>query len=189
MVADLRVDSAAFSSRHPFGRPVAAAISLAPFWPSLAERAGLTSPRGAPIRTPLAFPVAESQNRYMDMPLRQRPTQGQLDLARTIAGGRSSEGAGITKIPASVYTDPARFAAERDRLFGRLPQVIAPSALLPEPNMAVAHDGFGIPLLLTRDKAGVAHVFWNVCRHRGTRLVESGEVQRSPRISCPYHAS
>ena len=74
----------------------------------------------------------------MDMPIRQRPTQGQLALARIIAEGQGSEGAGITNVPASVYTDPARFAAERARLFERMPQVIAPSALLPEPNMAVA---------------------------------------------------
>src|SRR6185295_781591 len=114
-----------------------------------------------------------------------RPTEGQLDLARTIAAGRSSEGAGVTTVPASVYTDPARFAAEKARLFDRLPQVIAPSALLPEPNMAVAHDGFGMPLLLTRDKQGEAHVFWNVSRHRGTRLVEAGEAHKCPRIICP----
>jgi len=124
----------------------------------------------------------------MDMPIRQRPTEGQLNLAREIvAGGRMPE-AGVTTVPASVYVDPARFAAEKAVLFDRLPQVIAPSALLPEPNMAVAHDGFGIPLLLTRDKQGVAHVFWNVCRHRGTRLVEQGDVHRAPRIVCPYHA-
>ena len=124
----------------------------------------------------------------MDMPTRQRPTQGQLELARLLAGGEGTKGDAVTTLPASVYTDPTRFAAEQARLFGRLPQVIAPSALLPEANMAVAHDGFGMPLLLTRDRDGRAHVFWNVCRHRGTRLVEADEVQRAPRIVCPYHA-
>ncbi len=124
----------------------------------------------------------------MDMPMRQRPTEGQLNLARIIAAGEASIGEAVTTVPASVYVDPARFAAEQARLFDRLPQVIAPSALLPEPNMAVAHDGFGVPLLLTRDKKGDTHIFWNVCRHRGTRLVERGEVQRAPRIVCPYHA-
>jgi nitrite reductase/ring-hydroxylating ferredoxin subunit len=124
----------------------------------------------------------------MDMPTRQRPTPGQLNLARILATGEATHGSAITKVPACVYTDPVRFAAEKAKLFDALPTVIAPSALLPEPNMAVAHDGFGLPLLLTRDREGRAHVFWNVCRHRGTRLVESGEVQRSPRIVCPYHA-
>lgn len=124
----------------------------------------------------------------MDALTRQRPTEGQLNLARIIAGGEASHGETITTVPASVYTDPARFALEKERLFDRLPMVIAPSALLPEPNMAIAHDGFGIPLLLTRDKAGKAHVFWNVCRHRGTRLIESEGVRKAPRIVCPYHA-
>jgi phenylpropionate dioxygenase-like ring-hydroxylating dioxygenase large terminal subunit len=124
----------------------------------------------------------------MDMPVRQRPTPGQLALARALSEGRSALGAGITSVDASAYTDPARFEAEQAALFGRLPQVIAPSALLPRPNMAVPHDGFGTPLLLTRDKAGQAHVFFNVCRHRGTRLVEGGAAQCLPRLVCPYHA-
>ena len=124
----------------------------------------------------------------MDMPTRQRPTEGQLELARRLATGKGTRGAAVTTVPASAYTDPARFETEKARLFDRLPTVIAPSALLPEPNMAVAHDGFGLPLLLTRDKEGQAHVFWNVCRHRGTRLIEADEVQKAPRIVCPYHA-
>jgi glycine betaine catabolism A len=124
----------------------------------------------------------------MDMPTRQRPTQGQLDLAREIVAGGRMQTNTITTVPASVYTDPARFAAEKAALFDRLPMVIAPSALLPQPNMAVAHDGFGIPLLLTRDKQGIAHVFWNVCRHRGTRLIEADGPAKCPRIVCPYHA-
>jgi phenylpropionate dioxygenase-like ring-hydroxylating dioxygenase large terminal subunit len=124
----------------------------------------------------------------MDAPTRLKPTEGQLALAREIAGGRNSVGAGITRVAASAYTDSARFGEEQRQLFEALPQVIGPSALLPRTNMAVPHDGLGIPLLLTRDKAGKAHVFYNVCRHRGTRLVEGGEAQCAPRLICPYHA-
>jgi Rieske 2Fe-2S family protein len=124
----------------------------------------------------------------MDMPTTQRPTEGQLALARVIATGVETVGAGVKTVPASVYIDPGRFEAEQARLFRKLPTVIAPSALLPKPNMAVPHDGFGLPLLLTRDKEGRAHVFYNVCRHRGTRLVEGADAVAAPRLACPYHA-
>jgi len=52
----------------------------------------------------------------------------------------------------------------------------------------VAHDHYGTPLILTRDSEGQAHVFANVCRHRGTRLIDNHEVVPAKRIICPYHA-
>jgi glycine betaine catabolism A len=116
------------------------------------------------------------------------PTTGQMALAQQIADGTARQSAGVTQIPASRYIDPAWFDREKASLFRSLPQVIAPSVLVPEPNMAVPHDGFGRPLLITRDKAGVAHVFLNVCQHRGTRLVEGQDVVCASRLVCPYHA-
>ncbi|QZD95534.1 aromatic ring-hydroxylating oxygenase subunit alpha [Qipengyuania gelatinilytica] len=118
----------------------------------------------------------------------RRPTDGMLALAQDIAQNKQREGLGQTSVPAHVYTDPEYFAREKSAIFDRLPQIICPTALLPEPGMAVPHDATGRPLLITRDAQGQAHVFLNVCRHRGTRLVEGDEVQCTKKLVCPYHA-
>src|SRR3712207_561503 len=117
----------------------------------------------------------------MDIQTTRRPTEGQLALAREVAEGHNALGEGVSSIEARVYLDSERFRLEQERIFARLPQVIAPSALLPRNNMAVPHDGFGVPLLISRDKQGKAHVFYNVCRHRGTRLLEGSDAQCAPR--------
>ncbi|HEU5481546.1 MAG TPA: aromatic ring-hydroxylating dioxygenase subunit alpha [Sphingomicrobium sp.] len=117
-----------------------------------------------------------------------RPSAGQRALADALARGEAAMGTEVLELDSSVYTDVGRFEAEQRSIFSRLPLVIAPSALLPEPNHAVAHDGFGVPLLVTRDPDGAIHAMANVCRHRGTRLIESLDVIRARRISCPYHA-
>lgn len=116
------------------------------------------------------------------------PTAGQLALAEAIAGGCVRVGSAISHVPASVYTDPAHWRREQAALFSRMPQVLCPSALLPDSNMAVPHDATGRHLLITRDTDGRAHVFLNVCRHRGTRLIEGVEVLCGKRLTCPYHA-
>lgn len=120
-------------------------------------------------------------------PPAKTPTQGQLALARAIPTHRPEEAA-MSAVPAHVYTGPERFAEEWARLFRRRPLALCPSALLPEPGMAATHDGYGVPILVTRDGGGEIRAFMNVCRHRGTRLVEGGEPLKAPRLVCPYHA-
>ena len=126
----------------------------------------------------------------MDAPRFPRPTPGQLALADALLRGEASLGTAIQTLPASVYTDPGRFEAEKKALFDKLPLLLAPSALLPKNNVAVAHDGYGLPLILSRDAQGEAHVMANVCRHRGTRLLDGDGDDAVPaaRIVCPYHA-
>ncbi len=122
-----------------------------------------------------------------DLPI-LRATEGQLALAHAIRDGKTRGSDAIGTVPAARYTDPEHFKREKAGLFDRLAQVIAPSALLPQPGMAVPHDATGRPLLITRDADGTAHVFLNVCQHRGTRLVEGDSVQCAKRLVCPYHA-
>jgi nitrite reductase/ring-hydroxylating ferredoxin subunit len=124
----------------------------------------------------------------MNVATATRPTAGQLALAKLLADGGTRANRGITYVDAAAYTSPDRHAAEQARIFARAPLVIAPSALLPDRNMAVPHDGFGKPLLVARGGNGEAHVLLNVCRHRGTRLVEGVEPVCTPRLVCPYHA-
>ncbi|MFM5884741.1 MAG: aromatic ring-hydroxylating oxygenase subunit alpha [Novosphingobium sp.] len=116
------------------------------------------------------------------------PTAGQLALAQQIAEGCSRPNRGITTVPAAVYTDAEHYRAEQAALFARMPQALCPSALVPDPGMSVPHDATGRPLLITRDGDGDVHVFLNVCRHRGTRLVEGQDVACGKRLTCPYHA-
>lgn len=125
----------------------------------------------------------------MDAPTTMlRPRAGQRALAEALARGEAALGSEVLELDSAVYTDPARFDSEQRALFSKLPLVIGPSALLPEPNLAIAHDGFGVPLLVSRDSEGAVHVMANVCRHRGTRLIESFDVVPAKRIVCPYHA-
>jgi glycine betaine catabolism A len=117
-----------------------------------------------------------------------RPSEGQRLLAEKLVSGEPPSERAVVELDASVYTDPEWFEREQQRLFGRLPLLLAPSALLPDANTAIAHDGYGVPLIVSRDGDGAIHVLANVCRHRGTRLLETDQVVSSRRIICPYHA-
>ncbi|MCH8615795.1 aromatic ring-hydroxylating dioxygenase subunit alpha [Sphingomonas sp. SM33] len=125
----------------------------------------------------------------MDVPARtSRPSAGQRALAERIVRGEALAPRGVVELDSSVYIDPLRFEREKRAVFDKLPLLLAPSALLPERNSAVAHEGYGVPLIISRDNDGQIHVMANVCRHRGTRLIESNEIVSAKRIVCPYHA-
>ncbi|MEM1262523.1 MAG: SRPBCC family protein [Pseudomonadota bacterium] len=94
---------------------------------------------------------------------------------------------GVPPSPVRIYTDQAHFDAERVDLMRKLPLPAAHSSELDQANGFLTRQLAGLPLLLTRDAHGHAHAFLNVCRHRGTRLVDDAAGCRA-RFTCPYHA-
>lgn len=91
-------------------------------------------------------------------------------------------------LPADVYRDPAVFAAEHERIFTRHWVNCGRARQIAEPGQHVMVQIGPESLILLRDHGGELRAFYNVCRHRGTRLCndETGALPRT--IQCPYHA-
>lgn len=88
----------------------------------------------------------------------------------------------------AIYRDPARFAAERARLFLTQPVCVGHEDQLAAPGSVLALEICGVPVLLARARDGRLGAFLNVCRHRGARLViEQGTVCHRQSLACPYH--
>lgn len=93
-------------------------------------------------------------------------------------------------LPKGVYTDPARFAAEREHLFVGEPIVAGLTGDLRDPGDVLVFDSAGPSILVMRGRDGVARAFLNMCTHRGAKLIEESEPWRgrAPRVTCPFHA-
>lgn len=88
-------------------------------------------------------------------------------------------------IPARWYTDPAFLAAERERVFGRTWQPVGRAAEVAQAGSFVAGDIAGEPVVAVRGADNRLRAFSNVCRHRGSTLVEGSGAASV--LKCPYH--
>jgi choline monooxygenase len=87
----------------------------------------------------------------------------------------------------ALYTDPANYARERQRIFSRSWLLIAHESELSRPGSLVAATVAGFPLLVVRDELGSVRGFHNVCRHRAGPLAQDGEGECGARLTCRYH--
>jgi len=111
---------------------------------------------------------------------------GPLFTPREIAAVRRPFRA-ASLLPARAYHEPAVWAFEREQWFfadwvcvGRDEDVATPGTYL-------RLDFLGEDILLVRARDGVLRAFYNVCRHRGTCVVEPASGT-AVRFQCPYHA-
>ena len=115
----------------------------------------------------------------------------QIDLASRVLAHLAAETTDCAEAPSqcsvAAYTNADRYAAELEVLFRRGPVFVAHQSALPEPGDFITRDVARVPLLLVRQNDGSIAGFINVCRHRGTCVVdkEAGKGRKS--FVCPYH--
>ena len=78
------------------------------------------------------------------------------------------------------YVDPAFFKREMDALFARMWICAGRTEQVERPGQFFLREVLGESIIVTRSAAGAVHAFYNVCRHRGTRLCteHDGQVRR-----------
>ena len=94
---------------------------------------------------------------------------------------------GVATVPSRHYHDPGRWRLEIDRVFRRVPLMLAMSCELKNPGDFKTLDVCSVPILLVRAKDGVVRAYINSCSHRGA-VVVTERTGNKRRFSCPYHA-
>jgi glycine betaine catabolism A len=94
---------------------------------------------------------------------------------------------GARTMPQRYFVSPEVFAEEREKIFSRQWVLVGHLSQIPKAGDYLVQEVAGDSLIVLRDKNAVVRGFYNVCRHRGTRLKEHacGHVAA---IQCPYHA-
>jgi glycine betaine catabolism A len=98
-------------------------------------------------------------------------------------------------LPSSWYRSDGVFAIEKERIFCREWICVARTEEVTEAGAYRVLDILGESVLLVRNREGRLRAFYNVCRHRGSRLCRAtagnganlGGGIGGGRITCPYH--
>src|SRR5437870_9458682 len=96
--------------------------------------------------------------------------------------------AGAKTLPQRYFVSPEIFAQEQDRIFSTQWVLVGHQSQLPNAGDYFVAEVAEESLIIVRDKRGEIRGFCNVCRHRGSRLIENRKGQLSAAIQCPYHA-
>ena len=111
---------------------------------------------------------------------------------------------GLT-IPQEYYVDEARYAADEKYLTENMWLYVDHESSIPDPGDFFVYEfGRAESILIVRGQDSEVRAFYNVCRHRGSRLCrhdadavpgdprlsvkQLGQTGNSPVFRCPYHA-
>jgi Rieske 2Fe-2S family protein len=95
---------------------------------------------------------------------------------------------GARTLPGRYYTTPEILSEEAERVFRKRWICVGRAETIAQPGDYVVVEIAGESIIVLKDQSGERRAFYNVCRHRGTRLCEATHGKLSETIQCPYHA-
>ena len=94
---------------------------------------------------------------------------------------------GPKSLPRKYFASPDLFAKEQSEILSKRWLLVGHQSQIPEPGDYFLAAISGETVIVTKDQKSQVRGFYNVCRHRGTRLKEDACGHASA-IQCPYHA-
>ena len=90
------------------------------------------------------------------------------------------------RVHRSVYTDPAIFELEMERIFGRAWIYVGHTSQVPNSGDYITTRIGRQPVIMCRHSDGTIHILFNRCSHRGAKvcMLDAGN---SKRFECMYH--
>ena len=95
---------------------------------------------------------------------------------------------GSRTLPGEYYVSDAILAEESEKIFARAWHCVGRAARLAEPGQYFLATIAAESIIVLRDRKGALRAFFNVCRHRGTRICREEAGHFGETIQCPYHA-
>jgi len=93
-----------------------------------------------------------------------------------------------TALPFDVYRSKDVYDLERARVFSKEWLFVCAEEQLKAPGSYFAFEIAGESIAVVRTSSGRLKALSNICRHRGTPLLDEGVGHFGKNITCPYHA-
>ena len=94
---------------------------------------------------------------------------------------------GAQSLPQKYFVSPDIFTKEQAEIFSKEWLLVGHQSQIPDAGDYIVQRVNRESLIVIRDRGEKIHGFFNVCRHRGSRLIEDSCGNRTA-IQCPYHA-
>jgi len=108
-------------------------------------------------------------------------------VSDAVIAGMEAETGDARGLPNAAFTDRAFLELERRHLFARTWVFAGPLSDVAAPGSVKCVEVAGRQLFMATDRQGSTRVFFNVCPHRGVRLVIEDQ-ERAATLTCPYHS-